>query len=259
MLVANAAVSTRQVVGVIGGMGPLATAHFLRRLTEVTAAGVDSDHLHVIVDSEPSIPDRTDFLLGRGPDPTPALLSAAIRLEQMGAELLVVPCNTAAAFASKLEGRISIKLVDWVDVALDAALRRCESAAPCCRAGNTMAVGLLATDGTIASQVYQKEAAARGASLVLPDFSAQRRLMEVIYAVKAGKDLDSLRTAALDIADAVSIRSSLVLLGCTEVSVLLSGTAIRNQIPIVDALDEAAIHVVKMAGGCLAMQARRET
>jgi aspartate racemase len=245
-------VSTRRVVGVIGGMGPLATAHFLRRLTEVTAVETDSDHLHVIVDSDPSVPDRTNFLLGRGPDPTPALLRTALRLEQVGAELLVMPCNTAAAFASKLRGRISTPLVDWVDVALEGAVRHWESAAH-----NRMTFGLLATDGTIASQVYQERAATRGASLVLPASSAQKQLMEVIYAVKGGQDLDPLRTVALDIANAMCARSSLVVLGCTEVSVLLSDTAIRRQIPTIDALDEVAIHVVQMAGGKLALPARR--
>lgn len=86
-------------VGVLGGMGPEASADFYRRITARTLAARDQDHLHVIVDSDPSIPDRTAYLRGEGPDPRPALTAAARRLAAAGAELLVMACKTLAGAA----------------------------------------------------------------------------------------------------------------------------------------------------------------
>src|SRR4029453_14388367 len=101
------------VLGVMGGMGPAATAEFLRRLIEATPAGRDQDHLHVLVDNDPSVPDRTAALLGQGPDPTPYLVTMAMRLSAAGAEFLVMPCNTASAFAPGLAADIPVPLLRW--------------------------------------------------------------------------------------------------------------------------------------------------
>src|SRR5439155_4399654 len=89
----------RRTIGVLGGMGPAATALFFRRLIEATSAKTDQEHLHVVIDSDPSIPDRTKALLEGGPSPAPQLIEMARRLQMMGAELIVMPCNTAHVFA----------------------------------------------------------------------------------------------------------------------------------------------------------------
>ena len=91
-----------KVVGVIGGMGPLSSHAFYGELIRLTEARRDQDHLHVIIDSDATIPDRTDFLLRGGPNPGPQILASAHRLVAFGAELLVMPCNTAAVFAERI-------------------------------------------------------------------------------------------------------------------------------------------------------------
>ena len=85
-------------VGIIGGMGPLATADLFEKITHLTKADADSKHIHVIIDSDTSIPDRTAAILGLGPDPTDELKAAAKRLENAGADILLMPCNTAHYF-----------------------------------------------------------------------------------------------------------------------------------------------------------------
>src|SRR2546428_7813554 len=86
-----------KVVGVLGGMGPLATADFYAKLVRLTPARTDQDHLRVIIDSNPQVPDRTRGLRGEGPDPTPALVATARGLERAGADLIAIPCNSAHA------------------------------------------------------------------------------------------------------------------------------------------------------------------
>src|SRR6202171_3931552 len=133
-------------VGVLGGMGPEASADFYRRITEHTLASRDQDHLHVLVDSDPSIPDRTAYLQGRGPDPPPALVSMARRLAAARAEILVMACNTAHTFYAEVAASVDVPLVDWVG---EAARLVAGGRVP------GTAIGLLATSGTIGAGLYQ--------------------------------------------------------------------------------------------------------
>ena len=134
-----------RVVGVLGGMGPGATVEFMRCVLEATDAATDQEHIRLIVDSNPQVPDRSDFILAHGPDPRPDLLAMARGLERAGAELLVMPCNTAHYFLTDLQAAVAIPIVDWpVEVA------RAASALGVRRAG------ILATSGTLASGIYAR-------------------------------------------------------------------------------------------------------
>src|SRR5690606_23023618 len=99
---------TKPIVGILGGMGPLATADLYRKIIEVTPATRDQDHLHVIIDADPTVPDRTQALLHGAEDPTPWLVAGARRLESAGASFIVIPCNTAHAFLDRLLPEISV-------------------------------------------------------------------------------------------------------------------------------------------------------
>ncbi|MCA1705022.1 MAG: amino acid racemase, partial [Actinobacteria bacterium] len=99
---------SKLTVGVLGGMGPLATAEFMRLLVASTPAKRDQEHLHVIVDSNPMIPNRTAALLHGGEDPTPMLVESARLLESAGAEILAMPCNTAHCFLADIQAAVSI-------------------------------------------------------------------------------------------------------------------------------------------------------
>ena len=87
-----------KTLGIIGGMGPLATANLFNKIVLTTHAKSDQDHIHILIDNNTLIPDRTAYLLGNGEDPLEQLVTSAVRLEKMGAEFLIMPCNTAHYF-----------------------------------------------------------------------------------------------------------------------------------------------------------------
>jgi aspartate racemase len=167
----------RRVVGVLGGMGPAASAHFCLRLAQTTAARRDQDHLHVILDSDPSVPDRTAFLLGHGDDPVPALITMARRLAAAGADLLVMACNSASPFTAQVAGAVPAEMIDWAGESVGALI----AASP-----PDPVVGLLATEGTAASGVYQRYLKENGATVILPEQPMQALVTAAIYDVKAG-------------------------------------------------------------------------
>jgi aspartate racemase len=231
-------------IGVLGGMGPEASADFYRRITEHTLASKDQDHLHVIVDSDPSVPDRTAYLRGRGPNPTPVLVSMARRLAAAGAELLVMACNSAHAFHAEVAASVEVPVVDWVaEAARSVAARR--------TAG--IAIGVLATTGTIEAGLYQRALAGAGLEVLAPGEERQEELMRVIYGpdgVKAGApDRDKLARRVREIAEDLTRNgAAATLLACTELSALFPERP-RWTAPAYDAADLVAERVIALAGG----------
>lgn len=230
-------------IGILGGMGPLATASFFSTLVWVTDVEREQDHLHVIADSDPSIPDRTRFLLGLGPDPRPAILRSALRLETAGADLLVMPCNTANVFASEIATRLRVPIVPWLEITADAAA-----------VGGVASVGLLATAGTVKTGVYQKILGARGLAVVVPDMSGQRMVNRAIYGregVKiAGGLSELLQIKLLDVArQLLDAGAERLILGCTELPLGIASGDPRWPMPAVDPSLVVAKEVVRRAGG----------
>jgi aspartate racemase len=226
-------VTARKTIGVIGGMGPAATAEFFRRLVEATEAARDQDHLHVLIDSDPAIPDRTLALVADGPSPAPELVRIARRLEAMGADLLVMPCNTAHAFAPEVVRSVRVPLVSWV----------AEAVAYVAKAQPARA-GVLATSGTIASGVYQDALAGAEIEAVIPTPREQADVMDAIYGLKGGDPAQPAVAGAL--AALVDRGAEVILLACTELPWLgLTGA----DVPIVDPADVIARRVVALAGG----------
>jgi aspartate racemase len=233
-------------IGVLGGMGPEASADFYRRITVRTLAARDQEHLHVIVDSDPSVPDRSARLRGEGPDPVPVLQTMARRLTAAGAELLVMACNTAHAFHAEVASSVDVPVVDWVG-------ETARSVAGQHPRGTR--IGVLATDGTLASGLYQDALAARGLRASVPDPEQQANLMRLIYGpegVKARPDnRDSLSAEVREIAEELNRNgAAALLLACTELSVLF---ALRPtwSAPVHDAADLVARWVVTTAGGVI--------
>lgn len=169
-------------LGVIGGLGPMATAYFLQLLVQMTEARTDQEHIEVLLHSKPQIPDRTRFILGQSrEDPLPQMVEIGRELAGQGAELIAVPCVTAHYFQKKLEDSIGIPVVDTIR----------ETALSLKAAGVTKA-GILATDGTIESGLFQRAFAGEGISAMLPDRAGQQAVMQIIYQnVKAGQPVDS--------------------------------------------------------------------
>ncbi len=197
-------------LGVIGGLGPMATAYFLQLLVQMTEARTDQEHIEVLLHSKPQIPDRTRFILGQSrEDPLPQMVEIGRELAGQGAELIAVPCVTAHYFQKKLEDSIGIPVVDTIR----------ETALSLKAAGVTKA-GILATDGTIESGLFQRAFAGEGISAMLPDRAGQQAVMQIIYQnVKAGQPVDS--AAFWRGAEGLFGQGAqAVLLACTELSLV---------------------------------------
>ncbi|MBP0590032.1 aspartate/glutamate racemase family protein [Paraburkholderia sp. LEh10] len=221
LLTADYRKPARQIkLGVVGGVGPAATVDFLHKVVRNTPAMRDQQHIKVIVEQNPQIPDRTDHLMGAGADPTLALYATCRKLEDGGADLIAIPCNTAHAFISPMETRLRVPIVGMMSVTADylrasfPALER---------------VGLLATDGTIASAVYRTALEARGMTQVVPPPAVQARVTNAIYGsrgVKAGftsgECIDDIIAAVESL---LSQEIEVILLACTELPLLFPDAA----------------------------------
>ncbi len=232
-------------IGVLGGMGPEASADFYRRIVDLTFARRDQDHLHVIVDGDPSVPDRTAFLDGKGDDPVPALRTVARRLEIAGAELIVMACNTAHAFYPQVAQSMDVPLVDWIGEAAGAMAGLY---------GSQSRIAVLATKGTLKTQLYQTALDRHGVEACVPDGPAQQELMDVIYGkggVKAGgNDRENLRRRVQGVAEqSIASGADAVLLACTELSSLFYAVPKSWPVPVEDAAQLVAGRVIELAGG----------
>ncbi|MGN6230342.1 MAG: aspartate/glutamate racemase family protein [Trinickia sp.] len=206
-------------VGVVGGVGPAATIDFLGKIVRNTPASRDQDHVKLLVEQNPQIPDRTEHLVADGPDPTIALYATCKKLEEGAADLIAIPCNTAHAFVERIQPYLGIPIVNMLTV----TARHLRERYPTLRE-----VGVLATSGTIESGVYREALEAQGLTQVVPDARSQARVMQAIYGehgVKAGftdgqcrEDIAAAMEALIDAGIEVAV------LGCTELPLLLPGS-----------------------------------
>lgn len=222
-----------KTVGVMGGMGPDATADFMSRVIRATPAVKDQDHLRMLIDNNPHVPNRQEALLRGGADPGPALASMARGLEAAGADFLVMPCNTAHAFAEAITAAVDIPLVSIIDVTVEAC-------------GDAAAIGVLATDGCIRAGVFQAALADRGARAVLPDDDETEALMRLITRIKAGDTDPGIADGMRALATALVARGAEVIIaGCTEIPLVLDADMV--EVPLVSSTDALARATVAMA------------
>ena len=225
-------------IGVLGGMGPLATADFLAKIAHATPAERDQSHFPVTVDSTPQVPDRTAALDGSGPDPLPWLVAAARRLEAAGCAIIAMPCNTAHFWHERLGAAVRTPVLHIAD-----AVAR--------ELGPARRIALLGTSATLAHGLYPRRLGT-GREWLLPDADEMRLLVTPgIAAVKAG-DLRTggtlLRTAARKLA---ARDADAIVLACTEIP-LVVGVADVNGPAVVDATFALARHAVAHAAALAA-------
>lgn len=197
-----------KTLGVIGGMGPMATLDFFSKTIQFSEGNCDQDFPHIIIDNNSKILDRTAFILGEGEDPAPALIESAVKLVQFGAQVLVMPCNTAHYFYDRMYEHLSNTFGSEAFVFLNMI----DETVKVVKASGHSKVMLLATDGTLRSKLYQKAFEAQGIETFTPREHDQRIVMQMIYSYKAGVrqfDLDFLEQI-------VSSRDIAYVLGCTE-------------------------------------------
>lgn len=232
---------TSKVVGILGGMGPAATADFYGKLIKATPASRDQDHLRVAMWADPTVPDRSRALLEHGEDPTPWLERGVQHLMECGAEIIVVPCNTIHNYLDSVIGDRDVEFISIINAAVEAAIET----------DSVDSVGLLATDGTVGTGLYQSALTEAGVKVLLPSENGQKLLMQIIYSVKAGKTGDKERAQTLSLVEGLRDRGAgTVIAGCTEISVLL--TQLNTDIRIIDPSWALAVKTIERARSTLA-------
>ena len=225
----------RKVVGIIGGMGPGATALLFEKIISYTDAELDSEHIHIIIDNNTEIPDRTTAILNGEDTPAVRICESGKKLEQCGADLILIPCNTSHYFYPYIQENLTVPVVNMIE----------ETAKECIARGYTK-VGILATTGTCRTRIYERELEKAGISPICPDDEGQKRVMEIIYdQVKAGKPINgAILQETLGKMTAEGVQA--FILGCTELPMVFKDGDFNCR--FIDSLDVLARKAVTLAG-----------
>ena len=230
---------SRKTVGVMGGMGPDATVDFMTKVLRLTDSGRDQDHVHMIVDQDPTVPNRQAAIRTGDDDVTPALARMARRLQDAGADFLVMVCNTAHAFLDGVRRDTSIPFISIIDESI------AESE---CVAGNAKTIGVMATDGCLETRLYQAAIEATGRSAIVPDDEHLALLMQSINAVKAGDQGSAVAKTMRTVAETlVDQGADVIIAGCTEIPIVFDGT--EFSVPVISSTDVLAQRTVAFATG----------
>lgn len=225
----------RKVVGIIGGMGPAATALLFQKLIEYTDAKVDSEHMHIVIDNNTTIPDRTSAIIKGDHAPAECICESGKKLEEYGAELILIPCNTSHYFYQYIQEKLHIPVVNMI----------AETAKECFSKGYRT-VGVLATTGTSSTKIYDRELEKYGISAIYPDAVGQENVMKIIYdQVKAGKPGD-VSVVEKTLSKMYGEGAQAFILGCTELPMVLKDGYLGYR--FIDSLDVLARRAVEIAG-----------
>lgn len=221
----------KKTLGIIGGVGPLATMFIGEMIVRRTVAEKDQDHVNMVITNNTNIPDRTAFILGESSEnPVPVIISDAKRLQKAGAEILAMPCNTAHSFYDEIQEGTELPFIDMIR---ETAMRAKEK--------DARRVGILGTTGTILSGIYQNACEQFGMEAVVPNEDIQAVVMSLIYDdVKAGRpaDPEKWKTIRQAMNDA---ECDELILGCTELSIVSQELQLTDCIDSLFVLAETAI------------------
>jgi aspartate racemase len=232
-----------RLVGVLGGMGPLATVDFMQKVMALTPARSDQGHVPLVVSSIPQVPDRAAAYRGEGHSPVPAILESGRRLKRAGVDLVVMPCNTAHLWFDEIQAALASPMLHLVDAALRQALSHGVAASR---------LGLLSTDATLASGLFTNRDTARAGNgrlqwIVPTDQEMNAWVMPAIRAIKAG-DLEAGRRLLARASQALRLRGAgAIILGCTEIPLVVD--AALAGCPVVDPTAALAREVVAWSLG----------
>lgn len=238
----DSATSDDLTLGVLGGMGPQAGLDFMAKLIAATPVAAEQDHLRVILDSNPTVPDRNRAIRataqGSAPDesgPGPVLAQMARGLQQAGADFLVMACNTAHAFAPDIRAAVTIPFVSIIDEAVAEAAQTARGA-----------VGILAAQGCVEAGLFQTALTRAGVQPLLLDDAAQAQFMELLYRIKLGDLSERSRSEMAAMARGLTDRGAgMIIAGCTEVPLVLDPSAVA--VPVLDSTAHLARRCVQYA------------
>ena len=223
-----------KTVGILGGMGPLATSDLFNKIVTLTDAKNDNDHIHIILNNYPIIPDRTKYILGDGENPIKYMIEAALKLEVMGANVVIMPCNTAHYFYDEITEYLTIPFINMIEeTAKEIKKVNPESKKVC----------LLSTQGTYKTKIYDNIFKNYDIEISRPGKAVESVITDIIYSIKKGdtalKNIDkNLLTSYLN-----SIEGESIILGCTELPVAFNILGItKGCIDPTKILAKSAIH-----------------
>ncbi len=197
-------------LGIIGGLGPMATAYFMQQLVEMTDASIEQEHIEMVIYNCPAIPDRTEYILGNSSqNPLPYIIDVAKKLALSKVDIIAVPCITAHYFYNELNEAIELPLINVIGKTAEYLKLRGYSK-----------VGIMATDGTVKSRIFDSSLYESGLECLYPSVKNQSYVMELIYNnVKAGSRIDINKFHIVS-EELFNAGAQLILLGCTELSVI---------------------------------------
>ena len=226
-----------KTVGVIGGMGPAAAIDFVNTVMSVSGAVRDEDHIPMLIDNNTQIPNRQAAILRGGPSPGPAIAATGKRLEEAGADFLVMPCNTAHAFQADLLEAITIPFISIIDVAVEASQ-------------GYRKLGILATEGCIKFGGYQQALISQGLEPVIPTDDEISELSKRIIQIKTGDTGDEVRDSILSLVHSLHDKGcDAVISGCTEIPLAIGDA--EPPCPVISSTRELAIATVNHAKAVL--------
>lgn len=231
----------KKTIGILGGMGPEATAYFFTLIIKNTKAETDQEHIPVVIYSHPEVPERTDAVLGKGPSPLPYLLEGVRVLKEAGADFIVMPCVTAHHFYNEIMASVRFPFLNLVDETFLYAMRKVPE---------MKRVGVISSTGTLKSRLFHEAFAREGVEIVEPTDEEQEQVMEAIFGkegIKAGYTSGKCREIIHNTARALIRRGAeAVIAGCTEVPLVLKEGDI--DVPLIEPLQILAEVSIQKAG-----------
>ena len=227
--------SDDRLVGVIGGMGPDATIDFMSKVVEYTPAENDQDHVRLLVDQNPRTPSRQSALNRDGDSPGPVLAHTASRLQQSGADFLVMPCNTAHAWRDEIVAAVTIPFISIIDESVAQAVASADGA-----------IGLLTTPGCFKAGLYQQAIDTASRELVAQTEAELGETMQLIDRIKAGdKSADVEKGLRAITQQLVERGATAIIAACTELPLVLNQTMVS--VPLTGSTDALAKKTVALA------------
>lgn len=224
------------LAGVIGGLGPEATVDFMARIIALTPAENDQDHVRLLVDQNPKVPNRQEAILGDGVDPGPDLAAMAVRLENAGCDFLLMPCNAAHAYEDAIVEATRIPFISIIGVTVDAVPEE------------VSAIGILETPACWKIGKYQAECRARGLNPITLEKNELEDLIRLVNEIKAGARGTATRAGMKGLAESlVSRGAEIIVVACTEIPLVLDASEVS--VPLISSTDELARICIALARG----------
>ena len=229
--------STEKIAGILGGLGPDATVDFMAKVVAATEAASDQDHIRMIIDHNPRVPNRHAAIAGEAPSVGPELADMARRLEGAGADFLVMVCNTAHAYTDDIRAAVNIPFISIIDVTVEELQRH-----------DVKQVGVMAADGCLRAGLYQDALAEAGYEPLTWSDGELEEFMQLVYRIKGGDREEDIGSSLRKLAASLEFSGAeLLVAGCTEIPLFLSSD--ETSIPLLSSTDLLVHRTIELARG----------